>query len=319
MNKKLILEEARHWLSSEQEGLELYSNEEFLSWLNTSLEHKQIFEEEKEFRNKIFSLSSKEKEKLSEKTKQELKRARAFKNIKILIPLAACILITFVFLFKPKEIYTQEFFTENKIQKLKLPDKSKILLDAKTKIKVAFSDEKREVFLEEGRVLFKVSSNKDRPFLVRNNSIIVHVVGTKFEVSKEKEKVNISVLEGAVAIRYGEDEYSKIITHLEKGDILDISNFGKVNSMKKVSLSKIANWKDEKVVFNQTSLTNAIKEFSKYTNKEIDVNLNSSNIYPITGEFSLYGIDKFLEYLPLIYPLKIEKNKNKIKILEKKS
>ena len=160
MNKKLILEEARHWLSSEQEGLDIYSNEEFLSWLNTSLEHKQIFEEEKEFRNKIFSLSSKEKKKLSERTKQELKRERAFKNIKILMPLAACILIAFVFLFKPEEIYTQDFFTENKIQKLQLPDKSKILLDAKTKIRVAFSDERREVFLEEGRALFKVSSNK---------------------------------------------------------------------------------------------------------------------------------------------------------------
>ncbi len=319
MNKKLILEEARHWLSSEQEGLDIYSNEEFLSWLNTSLEHKQIFEEEKEFRNKIFSLSSKEKKKLSERTKQELKRERAFKNIKILMPLAACILIAFVFLFKPKEIYTQDFFTENKIQKLQLPDRSKILLDAKTKIRVAFSDERREVFLEEGRALFKVSSNKNRPFLVRNNSIIVHVVGTKFEVSKEKGKVNISVLEGAVAIRYGKNEYSKIITHLEKGDILDISTLGKVNSMKKVSLSKIANWKDEKLVFIQTSLKSVINQFSKYTDKKIELSLKSSNIYPITGKFNLYDIDKFLKYLPLIYPLKIEQNKNKIKILEKNS
>lgn len=319
MNKEFILKEARYWLSSEQEGLDIYSNKEFLSWLNTSLEHKQIFEKEKEFRNKIFSLSSKEKEKISEQTKQELKRERAFKNIKILIPLAACILITFVFLFKPKEIHTQNFFTENKIQKLQLSDKSKILLDAKTKIKVSFSKEKREVFLEEGRALFKVSSNKNRPFLVRSDSIVVHVVGTKFEVSKEKEKVNISVLEGAVAIRYGKDEYSKIITHLEKGDILDISNFGKINNLEKVSLSKISNWKDERLVFSQSSLNEVIKEFSKYTNKKIKLYLYDPMQYPISGEFGLYDIDKFLEYLPLIYPLKIEQNENIVKILEKSS
>ena len=89
--------------------------------------------------------------------------------------------------------------------------------------------------------------------------------------------------------------------------------------MKKVSLSKIANWKDEKLVFIQTSLKSVIKQFSKYTDKKIELSLKSSNIYPITGKFNLYDIDKFLKYLPLIYPLKIEQNKNKIKILEKNS
>ncbi|WP_419676174.1 FecR domain-containing protein [Aliarcobacter butzleri] len=67
------------------------------------------------------------------------------------------------------------------IQDILMPDNSKITLDAKTNIKVAYSKNKREVFLEKGKALFEVSPNKQKPFFVKSDDIFVKVVGTKFE------------------------------------------------------------------------------------------------------------------------------------------
>lgn len=320
MNKDTILEKTRYWLSCEREGLELNSNQAFQSWINISNEHKKIFDEEKNFRDSIKNLPKDYKQKLYKQTKEEIKRERFIsKTMKTLVPLAACLLIVFSISFfnTSEDIYTNNIYSKNKIiQNILMPDNSKITLDAKTNIEVIYTENKREVFLKNGKAIFEVSSNKNRPFYVKSDSILVQVVGTKFEVNKLKEKTNISVLEGIVNIRQGENEKSRILAQLLKGDILSISNSGKINTLAKSSIEKIAVWKDEKLIFNQTPLNEVINSFSKYLESSVELKLRSKDNFPITGEFGVYEFDKFLEFLPLVYPIKINKNKNNRIILE---
>lgn len=315
MNKDQIIQKARYWLSCEQEGLDLSLDQEFNSWINISTSHKKYFEEEKNFRVSIKNLSNTYKDKTSKNIKEELKRERFISNnIKILLPLAACFLIVFSISFfnYNDDIYTNNIYSKNKIlQDILLPDKSKITLDAKTNIEIAYSSNKREVNLKNGKAIFNVSSNKNRPFYVKSNSILVQVVGTRFEVHKQKDKVNISVLEGIVNIRHGLNKSSRILARLEKGDILDISNTGEINKLKHEALDKIAIWRNEKLIFEQTPLKEVIKEFSKYLEYKVELDLNNSDTYPITGEFGVYEFKKFLELLPLVYPIEIDRNSNK--------
>lgn len=322
LNKNLIIEKTRNWLSLEQEGLELYSNQEFISWINISNEHKKIFEEEQRFRQSIRNLSQNYKEKKHKEIKKELKIEKTLSKLYILTPLAACFLLAiFMFIFNQQEnIYTNKIYSNNKIiQDIILPDHSKITLDAKSSIEILYKKNTREVFLQKGKAVFEVSSNKNRPFYVKSNSILVQVVGTKFEVNKKERSVIISVLEGIVSIKYGQNTKSRILALLEKGDSLDISNQGKINSLNKINIEKIAMWKSEKLIFEQTPLIQVINNFSKYLNKDIDIQLNNKDTYPITGEFGVYEFNKFLDYLPLIYPINIDKKEDNLIILENNS
>ena len=322
MNKDIILEEARQYLSLEQEGANLLLKEEFISWLNTSSLHKKIYEEEKSFRDSIKSLPKNYKQKTALKVKSEIKRENLLSlTSKILLPLVACFLLVFsLYFFSQEEPYKNTIYSQNKIlQNVLLPDNSKITLDAKSKIEIIYTQNKREVLLLEGKAIFEVSSNKNRPFYVKSNAILIQVVGTKFEVSKEKGKTLIAVLEGVVNIRLGSNDRSRILALLEKGDILDISNNGIINKLEKDSLSQIASWRNEKLIFEQTPLHQVIKKFSKYMNKDIELQLSNKDTYPITGEFGVHEFDKFLDYLPLIYPLKIDKNKTNLIILKNNS
>lgn len=308
-NKNIILEKARYWLSCFQEGQNIYLNKEFLSWINNE-EHQKIFEEEKRFRQMFSNLSKEYKNELSTRVKEELKREKFLNKIKIITPFAACFLIIiFVYVLYFKDNFSQNIYSENKIiQDILMPDNSKITLDAKTNIKVAYSKNKREVFLEKGKALFEVSPNKQKPFYVKSDDIFVKVVGTKFEVNKKQDRVNISVLEGIVDINHNDLK----VTQLKKGDVLEIKNDGKVEKLEKVSMDKIATWKDGKLIFKQTPLIEVINEFSKYIDKNIELKLTKNDKYPITGEFNINEFDKFIKLLPLIYPIKseqIEQNK----------
>lgn len=322
MNEDAILEEARQWLSIEQEGFELHSKQEFTTWINTSNLHKKTYEEEKSFRESIKALPKYYKQKTALRVKSQIKRNNILaKAAKILLPLAACFLLVFSFyLFSEEEIYKNTIYSQNKIiQNILLPDNSKITLDAKSKIEIIYSHNKREVLLKEGRAVFEVSSNKNKSFYVRSNNILVQVVGTKFEVSKEKDKTIISVLEGIVNIRLGSNDKSRILAQLLKGDILDISNNGTINKLDKDSLNLVASWRNEKLIFLQTPLSQVIKKFSKYLNINVELDLDNQDTYPITGEFNVYEFNKFLDYLPLIYPIKIDKNKTNLIILKNNS
>ena len=313
MNRENIEEEARLWISKEQEGLNLSSSKKFSSWLNSSFTHKEIYQEEREFRSLLnnipdFYINNAEKETLS-----DIKRDKFIKKIKKIVSIAACFILIFFTFNKDENKYINSINSKHKImQNIILPDNSKITLDAKSKIDILYSADKREVILKKGKGIFDVSSNKSRPFFVKSDNILVQVIGTKFEVVKQKEKINISVLEGKVNIKYGKEK-SKILALLEKGDILEISKLGKIKKLYKKDIEKIAIWKNKKLLFKNTPLDEVLNTFSKYIKKEIVIKLNNKDNYPITGEFTTEEFDKFLELLPLIYPIKIDMNsKNRI-------
>lgn len=63
-----------------------------------------------------------------------------------------------------------------------------------------FSGAKRQVILE-GGALFEIQSDKDHPFLIETESVMVEVLGTAFSISSSgKEQFNLSVQQGSVQV-----------------------------------------------------------------------------------------------------------------------
>ncbi|WP_418184709.1 FecR family protein [Aliarcobacter vitoriensis] len=302
-NKNIILEKARYYLSCEQEKKDIYSDEEFLKWISIE-ENKAVFEKEKAFRQMFSKIPKQDKQRLSQQVQKELRQERFLSKIKKISTLAACILVVgFVYISYFKDNYSQKIYSQNIIMKdILMPDDSKITLDVKTNIEVEYSKDKREVFLKSGKAIFEVSPNKERPFYVQSNNILVKVMGTKFEVNQKRNSVNISVLDGIVDINHNDLKVSE----LKKGDILEISNDGEIAKLEQVGIEKMASWENGKFIFNQTPLIDVLNEFQRYFDKKIEFIVTKNDKFPITGEFDIYDFDKFTKLLPMIYPIKVQ-------------
>ena len=85
-------------------------------------------------------------------------------------------------------------------RQLTLPDGSTVQLNTATEIEVGYDDGTRLVRLLRGETFFEVQSRDPRPFIVRAGTGEVRAVGTAFSVYLAKDRVEVVVAEGQVAI-----------------------------------------------------------------------------------------------------------------------
>ena len=84
-----------------------------------------------------------------------------------------------------------------------LADGSTVDLNARSRLRIEFSQAERRVLLLEGQALFQVSKDKNRPFIVRSGNATVRAVGTQFDVNRNGSGTTVTVLEGRVAVYSG--------------------------------------------------------------------------------------------------------------------
>jgi transmembrane sensor len=81
-----------------------------------------------------------------------------------------------------------------------LADGSTVDLNARSKLRVEFSQNERRVELLDGQALFQVAKDKNRPFIVASGEATVRAVGTQFDVYRKDSGTTVTVLEGRVAV-----------------------------------------------------------------------------------------------------------------------
>jgi transmembrane sensor len=81
-----------------------------------------------------------------------------------------------------------------------LVDGSLIQIDPQTRLRIRFKPHSRDVQLEEGRALFRVAKDPNRPFLVHADATVVRAVGTQFGVERARAGIVVTVASGKVAV-----------------------------------------------------------------------------------------------------------------------
>src|SRR5690606_28423958 len=79
-------------------------------------------------------------------------------------------------------------------------DGSTVLLDTNSVITVEYRRKQRDVTLRQGQAQFSVASQPSRPFIVHAGRGSVRAVGTEFQVRKIRDTVQVTLLEGIVAV-----------------------------------------------------------------------------------------------------------------------
>lgn len=81
-----------------------------------------------------------------------------------------------------------------------LSDGTNVEVNARTKLRVAFTDHARTIELLKGQALFKVAKDPRRPFIVKSDGTDVRAVGTQFDVYRRANGITVTVVEGKVAV-----------------------------------------------------------------------------------------------------------------------
>jgi transmembrane sensor len=84
-----------------------------------------------------------------------------------------------------------------------LTDGSKVELNTQTVVRMAVDDKRRDVWLDSGEANFEVAHRDGEPFVVHAGKRTITVLGTKFSVRREKDRVTVNVVEGRVRVDDG--------------------------------------------------------------------------------------------------------------------
>lgn len=146
-----------------------------------------------------------------------------------------------------------------------------------------FARDKREVYLD-GEAYFEVAKEKERHFVVQTESKAVEVLGTKFNVSIDKESnlFETVLVSGKIAldsndgrIELAPDQYYGYDANLKQEEL------------KTVDVRNYISWIDGKLKFSRAPLSNVIRKIEKSYNIKIEI-LDSKYLdYKISGNLDL--------------------------------
>jgi transmembrane sensor len=160
--------------------------------------------------------------------------------------------------------------------------------------------------LEEGEAFFSVAKNLSRPFFVETSAGTIRVTGTRFNVRNEAGKVDVTVLEGSVAVRPQTGEPQS----LSPQDQLSLEG-GKV-SIRKLSAGAaqdVIAWREGRIVFESEPLAQAAARFAHYHGKEITVASGVAAL-ELGGVFRLDDLDQFLTDVAVSLPVQVLRSPN---------
>ena len=196
-----------------------------------------------------------------------------------------------------------------------LVDGSKVELNTQTVVRAAVNDRRREVWLDQGEAYFEVAHLAGRPFVVHAGNRTVTVLGTKFSVRRDGEKVTVSVIEGRVRIddaKQPEEVPTAIIT---AGDVAIAQGPSTLLSAKsQEGVAAALGWRDGILNFDHTSLADAAAEFNRYNNKQIVIGDAGTGEIRIGGTFQASNVDAFVRLLHDAYGLHVTATSNELKL-----
>ena len=197
---------------------------------------------------------------------------------------------------------------------LVLADGSTVELNARSKIRVAFRSDERDVELLAGQALFHVAKDHARPFLVTSGNTQVRAVGTAFDVYKKPSETVVTVLEGRVAVlsdvgaspsRHNAADKGKLAgpgsagpepTFVSAGEQVTVS----AHVARKTDHPNVAGataWTQRQLVFEGATLSDVAEEFNRYNERRLVIEDPDLYGFHISGVFSSTDPQSLIRFL----------------------
>ncbi|MEM5552872.1 FecR domain-containing protein [Pseudoalteromonas neustonica] len=294
-----VFEQATLWLLRLKDEPSEQQIHNWQKWLKICPQNAEAFEESVLLDAKLGNLSQQSMERLLALLPKSNIKKVSF--IRPLVALAASLAVIAVSFFhfnasRPTIYLTQIGETASFI----LSDGSQILLDSDTELNVEYSDNTRRIELLKGQVIFDVTPEKQRPFIVVVEEIDIKVLGTQFNVNRLKDQVVVAVKKGKVKV-----------TDPTVGDVFLTANQGynSINDRQfNLTETQFAIWQQGRIQFSNTPLNFAVEQLNRYQDKPFKLKQTSLNQLSLSGTYQLNDIDNTAKLLPKVLPVDVIDN-----------
>jgi transmembrane sensor len=216
----------------------------------------------------------------------------------------------YAYLISVKERTTRQIAVHSGAQTLvdTLPDGSVVTLNRSSSIRYAESftaGKTRQVTLD-GEAFFEVKPDKNKPFLIRADEVVVRVVGTSFNVKSSAQKTEVVVESGLVEVSKNEQKLKikprEMVTVLKDHDEL----------VKQKNEDLFYNYyKTKKLVCNDTPLWKLVQILNETYHADITVSQAREN-YTIHTTFEGKTLDEILNIIGQTFNITIVRNDSRI-------
>jgi len=198
-------------------------------------------------------------------------------------------------------------------QVLKLEDGSEVILAAGSKLESNFSAGRRDVTLWHGQAFFSVAKDAQRPFYVTTDSATIRVVGTRFDVRRDRDRVKVSVEEGIVDVvhraengaGYARDEQSVAEpVRLLAGQQVRMDET-LVSDVVNVDVSALASWREGKLVYHNARLSEVVADVNRYRHGHITLGAAHLDDLRVTASFSVDQVSMVVSMLEQSLPVSV--------------
>jgi transmembrane sensor len=154
-----------------------------------------------------------------------------------------------------------------------LSDGSAISINALSSVRVNYSATARDVHLSTGQARFIVAKDSTRPFRVHvltggrdaksGRDMVIQAVGTKFDVKRLPNRINVAVVEGVVQVAAETSDVANAgaaPARVAAGQEVSIEDNGHISAPEPVSLPDVGVWQQRRLVLTDSMLGKLIDE-----------------------------------------------------------
>lgn len=197
------------------------------------------------------------------------------------------------------------YASEQSLQHITLPDGSDIELNLNTRLSFANYRHQRRVNLTQGEAYFHVAHDNNHPFVVSAASGKITVTGTRFNVWKYQDNVAVAVMEGSVVVRSGQAD-----RNLTSGLQAKFNGTHLHPHLSDINTSQVLAWREGQLILDNLTLSEAVPQINRYLEKPLILSSQSVAELRIGGIYNTNDIQRLVEVLPEILPVKLKQRKD---------
>jgi transmembrane sensor len=201
---------------------------------------------------------------------------------------------------------------------LTLEDGSTVTLDTRTRIRVRFSARERDIELLEGQALFRVAKNDRQPFVVQSDAAAVRVVGTEFDMYRQRAGVTVTVLEGRVAVTSSsEQRRADDAVLVPAGQQVAVLGSAAVTPSAIADVAAATAWTQRRLIFEATPLSAVVEEFNRYNTRRLVIAAPRLSSFHVSGVFSSTDPTLLVQFLRMQAEIAVRESDHEIDIDER--
>ena len=175
-------------------------------------------------------------------------------------------------------------------------------------MRIGSNERQRQVWLDKGEALFQIKHDAAHPFTVTAGDHKITDLGTKFLVRQDDGRLQVTLLEGRARLDSTGVWARHQSVELSPGDVA-VATANSLSLIRKPekALSEELGWRRGLLIFDRTSLADAIAEINRYNTQKLIIGDPSISKLAIDGTFPIHAVPDFTEVAQAVFGLRVEK------------